>query len=260
MFVFSRPRLQAFLACQRRFQLRYVAQLPWPAAPQSESQQEAAYRGQLFHQLLERHFLGLSEPEKADIPQLRQWWATFQQRGPQLPAGTRLPEISLTVPIGRHLLTGRFDLLVLGQGAYHIFDWKTEARPRPERALRADWQTILYLALLAEGGSALQSRPILPDQIHLTYWFVNDPAASVTIAYGAGQHQANWRQITNLIDQIDRQLNDSDDQAWPMTEDWAECGRCVFQVYCGRQISLPPADEPTESDDPLPDFLEPPRP
>ena len=258
MQIFSRPRLMAFLTCQRRFQLRYVAQLPWPAAPQSQSQQEATYRGQLFHQLLERHFLGLNEPEKADIPQLRQWWATFERHGPSLPAGTRLPEISLTVPVGRHLLTGRFDLLVLAEGEAHIFDWKTEARPRPEWALRSDWQTILYLALLVEGGVALQNRPILPDQVRLTYWFANDPAASVTIDYGPGQHQANWRQITDLIAQIDRQI--SNDQAWPMTDDWAECGRCAFQLYCGRQIIAPPAGEPTESDDPLPDFLEPPRP
>lgn len=57
--VFSRYKLLTFLACRRRFQLRYLVQQPWPDAPQADEWRLASERGLAFHKLLERHFLGL---------------------------------------------------------------------------------------------------------------------------------------------------------------------------------------------------------
>ena len=205
---FSRAKLAAFQACQRRFQLRYQEALAWPLAPLDDQGETARLRGERFHQLLHRHFLGL--PITDDMIEGRmigRWWQTFKGQGPKLPKGNALsnkvfPELSLTVPIGRHLLTGRFDLLILGDEAAQIYDWKTDTRPRKTADLENDLQTRLYLALAVEGSPALE-KSVDPDRLSLTYWYVNDPTAAVTIPYSQEVHQANWGQLQATVVRAD---------------------------------------------------------
>ena len=252
----SRNKIADLLACQRRFQLRHLEQLPWPFAPPEDRSQETRFLGQRFHQIAHRHFLGLSvEEDVAHDPQLRSWWQRFQREGPRLPPGNRLPELSLTIPIGRHLLTGRFDLLILGEGRANIFDWKTEARPRTEVELQDDLQTRLYLALAAEGADALK-QSLDPEQISLTYWYVNEPQASVTIDYNQARHVENWGYLREAVDGLDQLLDTAG--IWPLTDDLGQCAKCVYQVYCGR-ISESPNLVDWEYPGPAPS-LEPERP
>lgn len=249
-FLLSRGKLASFLTCQRQFQLRSVQRLPWPAAPLTESAQEMLARGQQFHQLLQRHFLGLAVvPTAVPDETVRRWWSLFQQYRLALPHGRFLSEISLTVPLGGALLNGRFDLLILGEkdGAAfaHLFDWKT-GKARSEAALRQDWQTRLYLALLAEGGAALlpPEQTLLPEQIAITYWYVTEPDAPRTLRYNAAWHSQNWAELAALVTQIttlDAQ------QTWPLTADWSACRDCAYQVYCGRQEA---GGRPQDSADP----------
>ncbi|HUM72486.1 MAG TPA: PD-(D/E)XK nuclease family protein, partial [Chloroflexota bacterium] len=155
----SRGKLTTFLECRRRFQLRYLEEAAWPAAPLAVADEARLGLGQQFHELAQRHFLGL-KIESAAIQErtLRGWWLTFARFLPHLPHGRTLPELTLTIPIGRHLLHGRFDLLIIGEidgrAFAHLYDWKTGRQP-DETTLRHDWQTRLYLAMLAEGGQAL---------------------------------------------------------------------------------------------------------
>lgn len=252
----SRYKLATFLACQRRFQLRYLQEYPWPSAPQDDEWREAGRRGEQFHRLLQRHFLGLADEESlAGDRRLREWWHTFCEEGPVLSPGRRLPELDLTVPVGRHRLTGRFDLLVLGEEAVHIYDWKTTA-PRTESDLRDDWQTRLYLALAAEGSMALYpgKKSIAPEQVTLTYWFVRAPVERVTFHYDAAAHAENWGEIVALVDRLDSAL--VQEKIWPLTDDLYICARCRYQVFCGRQQAVaalqqqdtlhPPADDEEE--------------
>ena len=233
LLTFSRAKLADFTACQRRFQLRYDRRLAWPAGPLEANVAGALARGRQFHQLLQRHFLGLPAAQMLnDEPELAQWWQLFQSQGPELPPGRRLPEFNLTVPIGRHFLTGRFDLLVAGDQGLHIYDWKTGARPRSEEALGDDLQTRVYLALAAEGSPALPE-PAGPDEVRLTYWYASDPPATVSLAYSTAWHSQNWAFLQDLVGQIERQL--AGEESLPLTDDLAECRRCVYQAYCGRQ-------------------------
>lgn len=249
---FSRHKLTTFLACQRRFQLRYVQERPWPAEPVGEAWREATRRGRSFHRMLHRHFLDLPVDEPAgDDPILQRWWQTFREQAPSLPTGERRPEETLTVPIAGHLLSGRFDLLILAGERAHIYDWKTEARPRAAAALHDDWQTILYLALLVEGSQALRpnGRPLDPQNVDLTYWFVQAPQATVTIPYSREAHDRNWQRLADLVGRIDRRL--ATEGIWPLTDDWQECGRCAYQVLCGRQGAPPSARPPWEEEEDL---------
>ena len=245
---FSRAKLADYLACQRRFQLRYLQQRAWPVAPLAGRAEEARNLGQRFHLRLQRHFLDMPLAEEVgDNPQLRAWWRRFVDQGPALPAGQRFAEYSLTVPIGRSQLTGRFDLLILGDAGATIFDWKTDARPRPAEVLSQDLQSRLYLALAVEGSGAL-GEPISADQVRLTYWFVNDPTATVTIPYSQAQHERNWTGLRNLVAEIESQP--ATQEAWPLTDDLAQCERCAYQAYCGRQATVQDSSSWLEEDSP----------
>lgn len=235
----SRTKFAAFLACQRRFQLRYLRHLPWPDAPLSPQAALVMGRGQQFHQLLERHFLGLPvEMNEIEDGVVRGWWLAFQgsrsisSLQSAISNHSSLPELTLTIPVAGHLLNGRFDLLLTNKQQAHIFDWKT-GRPQPEHRLRHDWQTRLYLAMVAESGVALGAR-FAPEQIAITYWYVSEPDAPRTIHYDAAWHEQNWAEIQQLVAQIEVQLAEGE---WPLTEDWGECRLCAFQAYCGRQAA-----------------------
>lgn len=230
---FSRGKLADFLACQRRYQLRYQRQLAWPVGPLDAETADALDRGRQFHQLLQRHFLGLPVATPADDqPQLSRWWRLFQSQGPRLPDGRRLPEFNLTAPIEGHFLTGRFDLLIAGEDGLHIYDWKTGIHPPTLATLRDDLQTRVYLALAAEGAPALWG-DVRPEAIRLTYWYASDPPETRTLAYDAGWHADNWAHLAALVGKIARQVAAGDDL--PLTDELAHCRRCVYQVFCGRQ-------------------------
>lgn len=238
----SRYKLTTFLICQRRFQLRYLRQLTWPAPPKTEEEEAILERGELFHQLLQRHFLGLNvETNSIRDDGVRRWWRAFQQQRLQFPDGRFLTELNLTVPIDQHLLHGRFDLLIVGETEgkpfAHVFDWKT-GRAHKEAELRQDWQTRLYLAMLADSGAALwpeqKQRPLLPEAIQLTYWYVNHPDESVTIRYNSEWHNQNWAEIRAVVAEIETQMALNE---WPLTDDWSRCRVCAYQAYCGRQAA-----------------------
>lgn len=251
MLILTHSKLADFVACERRFQLRHGQQLAWPIPPFEGQLERGRVLGQLFHQRLERHFLGLpvdDEPE-AD-PELGRWWRQFRQAGPDIPAGDLYPEFGLTVPVGGLLLTGRYDLLVLNDEGAHIFDWKTHHRPPTVEKMRQHFQTRLYLALAVAGGRALP-RVYTADQIRLTYWFVNDPSATMTFRYSQNKHDDNWAEIQALVQTIEERL--ADQGVWGLTEDLTHCARCAYQVICDRQVGDPDlsAWEPEEVVEPL---------
>lgn len=230
--------LATFEVCPRRFQLRYLKRLPWPSSPLDRGQSQAVERGRQFHRLIERHFLGLPvQTEAIGDDVVGEWWKRFLHSELIIPNGKRWPEHRLTVPIGDNFLTGRFDLLVLGEEDgrpfARLFDWKT-SRPRMAAALKAEWQTRLYLALIAESGQALATsgQPLTADRISLTYWYAGEPDQPRVINYSEDEHRQNWAQIQTLVEGIKAFETD---EFWPLTEDWNRCRACMYQTFCGRQ-------------------------
>ena len=227
-----------FLACQRRFQLRYVRQMPWPQKPLSATIAKAFEQGEIFHRLLEQHFRGLPVELPADADaDVAGWWRTFERSASEIPMGEYHPEMTLTVPVGGHFLFGRFDLLILTPDHAYIYDWKTERNPRPAAVLRDDWQTKLYLAMVTEGASAV-GRSYAPEQVSITYWFAREPEKSVTLGYTKAQHSEVWAELEALAERLDRRMV-APDAVWPLTDDWDECGRCGYRAYCDRMGAKP---------------------
>ncbi len=232
----SRSGLTDFLACQRRFQLRYLRRLPWPQEPHPSETKERLSLGDRFHQLVERHYLGLpilAEDLDTAEEKLRRWWDAFLRHQPvgRGQAAQLLPEATVTVPVGNHDLIGRFDLLVLThEGELHLYDWKT-GKPRSVAALQQDWQTRLYLALAAKSGTALGLPNLRPEQVRLTYWYAQEPTASRVIRYDTAVHETAWAEISQLVAQIDAMLPEP---VWPLTSDLTHCAACLYRAYCGR--------------------------
>lgn len=252
--ILSRARLVDFLDCPRRFELRYLRQLAWPTAPLDEETAVSRQNGQQFHNLLERHFLHLPTDSDNLPPTIANWYSTFQQSQAMLPAGDYLPELTLTVPIGDHFLTGRFDLLVQEEnGRLHLFDWKT-GRPRSEAALRADWQTRLYLAMVVESGHAIR-KAIAPEKVSITYWYVEESHAPRHIRYDAAWHKRNWAEIEGVVADINGRLSTEE---WEQTPNLDHCRRCAYQIYCHRQNGEQPiAPEEPPFEEPLFPAMEP---
>lgn len=243
----SRYKLQAFLTCQRRFQLRYVSRMTWPTAPIVTALSDAFAQGELFHRLMEQHFrgLGVTLPAEADDT-VKLWWDNFRRLPPDLPSGDRYPELGLSVPIapidldGKHYLFGRFDLLILTPTSAHIYDWKTERKPRSRGELAADWQTRLYQTMVVEGSAAL-GRSYKPEQVHMTYWFAAAPEQSVTIDYTQQAHARNWAELRATVERIDRRMVAAN-AVWPLTDNHDHCETCEFAAFCGRTVALKEPD------------------
>lgn len=253
----TQQHLYTFEACPRRFYLRFLARVPWPEAPLGPEQELAYERGRRFHRWIERRFLGLPVTDETVMdPLLSSWWSTYRSNGPELPPGRRFIETSLTIPIGpggRHLLSGRFDLVVVSEGeegrpSAAIFDWKT-GEPREMARLRRAWQTRVYLIVLAEGGAALvpeKPEAFVPDRLSFTYWYVEDPDHPRVIEYSKANHRRNLSELETIVAEIDRQLTEN---KWPLTDDWSECRQCAYQAYCGRQAAGSAPVEDLEEDE-----------
>jgi hypothetical protein len=98
--------------------------------------------------------------------------------------------------------------------------------------LRDDLQTRVYLALAAEGAPALW-RDLRPEAIRLTYWYTSDPPETRSLVYDAAWHEENWAGLLAVVEEIQGRLEAGGDL--PLTDDLAQCRRCAYQVYCGRQ-------------------------
>jgi len=231
----SQASLQDYADCARRFQLRYLERLNYPAlesepALENEKHQQ---QGQYFHRLVHQYWLGLPSKElaeRANTPELRRWWENFLATDFRLSGYTKRPEFTLSAPLGPYRLVAKYDLLaVLPDHKVVILDWKTyRKRPRPEW-LAARLQTRVYRALVAQAGAHLnRGTPFAPEQIELIYWFSDFPREPVHLPYDAAQFKRDWDLLTKLAQEV------AAEQTFPKTDDLQKCSYCPYRSYCNR--------------------------
>jgi hypothetical protein len=253
-FQFSQNNLQDYADCARRFQLRYLVGMRWPAV-ESEPVAEHEHfveQGLLFHQLAQRHHLGITPARLAPRdPLLAEWWRNFLDHPPRdLPTAVRLAEIGLATPLEGERLVAQFDLLALEPGRAVIVDWKTTRR-RPDRAtLARRLQTRVYPFVLVEAGAHLIGSPIAPEQVGMIYWFANHPTDPETFAYDAAAHQANRDFLAGLTGEIRAR----DEAIWPLTEELFQCKYCIYRSLCERGVEAGPFDVEELDAEPPDDF------
>lgn len=245
----SQGQLNTLDACPRKFQYQYLEQRVLPADP---TLQEAADWGQRFHRLMEQYLLGLSiEPWLAGDRGLAQCFQSLQQKFPDLipPSETQLCEHRRSLQIGPYSLTAIYDLLILGNGDALIIDWKTATKPRDRPTLANNWQTQLYLYLLAETSA------FPPDSLAMTYWFVRSTNANKTHSstivqfdYTADWHQAISDRLTQTLDRLTHLQQQWRQEKIPFPQvnpDSNLCQYCAFAEQCDRhQEAQQPSSTP----------------
>lgn len=202
----SQGHLNLLASCPPKFQQVYLdrfTSLPDP------HQQETQAWGNRFHLLMQQRELGLPiEPLLQENQELNHSLQALIQAAPEILVGKenqwREAEHCRTLSSGNYLLTVIYDLLIAEEEKAQIFDWKTYLQPQNKSKLASNWQTRLYLYLLAETSE------YLPEQISMTYWFVKLPnrPKSLTFSYSQRQHQKNQQDLTNLLANLDNWLED----------------------------------------------------
>ncbi|OIP77836.1 MAG: hypothetical protein AUK48_03080 [Oscillatoriales cyanobacterium CG2_30_44_21] len=235
----SQGHLNIWERCRREYQYRYLEELNLPEADLVGKQN--LLLGANFHLLMQQKEMGLDVAELAGShANLQSWLAAFEQQPPAMIAGDRLCEhrrtleVSANLPMSLHhihnhdhgqgcfVLTAIYDLLILGDRQGQILDWKTHQVAISKAKLQKNWQTRLYLYLLAKTTN------YAPEEISMTYWFAN-AAESVIINYS----QADFDQTERQISQILTEIRDTDNYPKLLSGN-SNCRRCEFRDRCDR--------------------------
>ena len=222
----SQAHLNLLATCPPRFQHIYLDRLAGYLKP--ENQEKQAW-GTRFHLLMQQRELGLNVDSllQEDAEMLNSLRALLQT-APEIfranPVDFREAEHSRTLQKSDYLLTVVYDLLIANSREAKIYDWKTYLQPPNTKELANNWQTRLYLYLLAETSN------YLPEQISFTYWFVKLPRKpqSVCFQYNSQQHQKNEADLSQLLQQLDRWLQGYTQDKIPLQHLASTAAKCPF--------------------------------
>jgi len=240
-FQFSQSSLEDYETCARRFQLRYLRRLDWPAV-ESEPVQEAERLAQLgadFHRLIHQHLVGLDEEiisatVAAGQPELQLWWQNYLDQRPAVLAKAELqPELTLSTPLRGYRLLARFDLLAIGRdSSFLIVDWKTAQRKPDRDTLARQMQSRVYPYVLAQAGAVCnQGRPVEPTAIKMIYWYPAAPDQPETFDYSPELFQRDEQYLSELIERI-KAAAEKDE--FPLVDETKPCTTCIYRSYCDR--------------------------
>ncbi len=221
MIRLSQGQLNLLETCPVQFQKIYLEQLSSPISPE---QQAGFAWGNRFHLLMQQRELGLPiESLLKEDEELATAIASLLSAAPEIaqpqvegcPQTKRDAEHCRTLSFGRYLLTVIYDLLILDDSIAKIIDWKTYLKPQNQAKLASNWQTRLYLYILAETTS------YLPEQIEMIYWFVKPPhkPESFTFTYNSSQHEQTREDLTRLLSNLDSWLEASEFPHLPNCQD-----------------------------------------
>lgn len=234
-FAFTQGSLGDFADCARRFELRYIRRLRYPA-PEVNQVLEFERRmrqGNRFHKLAQQHINGtpadLLGRSLDDDPDLGRWWGSYCEGGLDDLPPQRQAEITLQTPLGGQRLVAKYDLLALAPGgAAVIVDWKTGERLPARQALERRLQTVVYRYVLAQAGAHLYGGPIPPERIRMDYVFVAQGAQRVSFEYSAAQLVADEARLLEMVRAIGAAAE------FPLTEDERRCRFCTYRAFCDR--------------------------
>jgi hypothetical protein len=255
-FHFSQGSLQDYVDCPRRFQLRHLMRLAWPAviAEPPLDNERFMKQGAAFHRLLQQHLLGVPCERLESMhmdPELRQWWENYlsPQPDPQggLPEGLAaalqgsgklcLTEITLSTPLCDHRLVGKFDALVLdGRGTgpcLKIFEWKTSRKRGTQENLAKRLQSRVYPFLLVRASRCFNDGlGISPHQVEMIYWFAGFPTQAQNFVYDHKIYAKDGEYLESLVLEIEAR----GETPFPMAREVKSCRYCTYRSLCERGV------------------------
>ncbi|MGF1590731.1 MAG: PD-(D/E)XK nuclease family protein [Pleurocapsa sp.] len=198
----SQSHLNLLSICPPKFQQVYLDCLNSLPAP---NQQDNRQWGSRFHLLMQQRELTLPiEALLATDAELDNSLKALIRAAPELepdPNIWREAEHCRTLRLDNFLFTVIYDLLIAKTEQAIILDWKTYRNPPRWQKLANDWQTRLYLYVLAETSE------YEPEQLQMTYWFVKSGTPqSATFNYSQQQHQQTARELIVLTANLETWL------------------------------------------------------
>ena len=244
-FQFSQVKLQDYVDCARRFQLRHLIMQPWPALvvePADEAERQRQ-RGSDFHRMVQQHILGVDAARLEEAvsdhgprdPILLGWWKAYLTQPPaDLPDTVRRAEILVAAPLAGHRFVAKFDLLAADPGhRLVVVDWKTLRNPPPRSKLAGRLQTLVYRYLAVEAGAGhFGGTPPSPEQVEMVYWFANAAGEVQRFGYDPEQHESAREYLTHLV----REIATTREAIWPLTPDERQCRFCKYRSLCDRGV------------------------
>ena len=226
----SQSHLNLLSICPPKFQRLYLDCLGSIAAPE---QQESMQWGSRFHLLMQQRELALPiEPLLATDTELDRSLKALIEAAPELQPDVEIwreAEHCRTLSWDNFLFTVIYDLLIAEAERATILDWKTYRQPIKAQVLRQNWQTRLYLYVLAE-TSAYQ-----PEQIQMTYWFVKSGQPSqVKIGYSQAEHERTEADIGILLTDLNKWLQNNREFQVDFPHR-ADCESCPFYQDLGER-------------------------
>jgi len=239
-FSFSAKKIQDFIDCERRYELRYVLNQSWPAItsePTLEIESNIK-RGNEFHYLVHQLFSGV--PEKSlkktvfdDI--MINWFDNFLSFQKTLIIKNYFTEFPLTAQLGEDKLTAIYDLIYLNENEELIIvDWKTSKYLPKKNTLALKVQSILYPFILNEISTEfLPGSNYSPEKISMRYWYPSSPTENFVFQYGQETHEINRVFLASTISE----MRGKKAGEFILTKDEKKCGFCPYRSLCNRGIS-----------------------
>lgn len=242
----SQSSLQDYVDCARRFQLRYLDKLSYPAVESEPALENEKHQqeGEYFHRLIQQYLVGIPSRQiskMANSANLQRWWENFLNA--KVLKGLRdlpgvYPEATLSAPLGRYRLMAKYDLIAVKDGKATVFDWKTYRRRPRNEWLSARMQTRVYRALLVHAGTYINNGTNFdPEQVEMIYWFADFPDEPAHFVYTSAQYKRDWDTLLKLAEEI------HSTSSYPLTDDRQKCVFCPYRSYCERGIRAGNADQ-----------------
>ncbi|MGD8750587.1 MAG: PD-(D/E)XK nuclease family protein [Anaerolineales bacterium] len=239
---FSQTSLQDFKDCKRRFQLKYLMKLAWPAIETQPAKIHERYlqRAARFHHMVHQNQLGIqaSRLEKltAEDELLKSWWSNYLifKNSLEEKNAYYYPELLLQTSINDHRLIAKYDLLIIKPSEFAtIIDWKT-SRKRPKRSwLSKRLQSRIYPYVIVKASAYLNNGVhFKPEQVEMIYWYANFPNEPINFKYNSEKYDADHEHLSALISEIVQTTDD----IFTLTEDYIKCKFCTYRSLCDRGV------------------------
>ncbi|GAB1544121.1 PD-(D/E)XK nuclease family protein [Scytonema sp. NUACC21] len=232
----SQGQLNLLERCPRQFQHTYLEQLHSPSNPEHEQRQTLGSR---FHLLMQQREMGLPiDSLLKEDAQLQSWMTAFADAAPEIL--TPAPNIQIfresehyrTLQFQDYLLAVIYDLLIADDRQAQILDWKTYPKPPNKQRLEQNWQTRLYMYVLAETSD------YIPENISMTYWFVQSEGKpqSIKFIYNTFQHQQTANRLNQLLNRLRYWLERyNQGEQFPQEPVGSKaCDYCQYTTRCNR--------------------------
>lgn len=249
----NQSNLQDFSECPRRFELKVIDNISWPAAylePLSQVEQ-ATEIGNKFHQLCHQFFTGIDQDSLSatiSSPALKIMWENFSTFAKDIEDENRYSEIILGTPFLGHQLIAKFDLVVKTiEGKFVIYDWKTSTHKPTRTLLSQRYQTFLYPFIFVNSGKNIFNiEQTHPKDVSMNYWYPMSSDPEEIFPYSDTLLSENTAHLTEIVSSIDGCINS--EGTFPLTEDRKLCSKCVYRSLCERGIRADKFNTFTEID------------